>query len=314
MQNTYTTYNGKSIVFDVIVDETLHDLAIADVNPNKKALLGLSNDFEGGKWRKAKFDNFIWDNIKETALSKSERDALIDREFSSLTKSASNVKFTENDEDDEGGEIGEILLYGIMKNYYSALPVVPKIFYKQNKQDYVKGADSVHIVLEEEGIFSLWLGEAKFYNTLDDNRFNKIVNSVNTMLDGSKLRKELNIVTSLGDLELLIHNSKTLQEIKDILSDGVSLDNIKKRLHIPILLLHECEITLGHNGNMETYKAKIKQQHLGITQQFMKKQESKLSKIYGYGDIYFHLILFPVPNKTEIVNSFRQTIVSFKED
>ena len=39
--------------------------------------------------------------------------------------------------------------------------------FKQNNQDNAKGADSVHIVIENENNFSLWLGEAKFYTNIE---------------------------------------------------------------------------------------------------------------------------------------------------
>ena len=52
-----------------------------------------------------------------------------------------------------------------MKHHYGALSAVPKIFYKQNVQDNAKGADSVHIVLNNND-FSIWFGEAKFYPNL----------------------------------------------------------------------------------------------------------------------------------------------------
>ncbi len=314
MQKTFTTYNGKRISFEVIIDETLHTLQLPGINPNKKALFSLANDFESGMWRKDKFFSFIWDNIKETALSEDERKALIGKEHSSLAKSASNVVFRDNDEDDKGGEVGEILLYGILKHYYSALPVVPKIFYKQNTQDYAKGADSVHIVLEQDNSFSIWLGEAKFYNTLDNARFDKILKSVETMLDNAKLKKEFNIVTSIKDLEDLIPNKNIFEDIKSALADGVSLDVIKAKLHIPILLLHECKVTASHSGSMQAYKDNIQQKHLALAKKFIEKQESKLNGIFGYNDICFHLILFPVPNKNEIVKIFRKQLNAFREN
>src|SRR3546814_281054 len=62
--------------------------------------------------------NFIWNNIKETALNKEERTALIDEENSMLERSAKNLRLLSDDEDNDGGEIGEILLYGLMKKYY----------------------------------------------------------------------------------------------------------------------------------------------------------------------------------------------------
>jgi len=314
MQKTFTTYNGKRIDFDVIIDETLLTLQLPGINPNKKALFSLANDFESGMWRKDKFCNFIWDNIKETALSEDERKALIGKELSSLAKSARNVVFRDNDEDDKGGEVGEILLYGILRHYYSALPVVPKIFYKQNTQDYAKGADSVHIVLEQDNSFSIWLGEAKFYSALDNARFDKILKSVETMLDDVKLKKEFNIVTSIKDLEDLIPNKDIFEEIKIALADGISLDVIKTKLHVPILLLHECSVTANYSGSMQAYRENIRRHHLAIAEQFIKKQELKLSGIFGYNDICFHLILFPVPNKKDIVEIFRKKIITFREN
>src|SRR3546814_281053 len=58
----------------------------------------------------SKFNNFIWNNIKETALNKEERTALIDEENSMLERSAKNLRLLSDDEDNDGGEIGEILL------------------------------------------------------------------------------------------------------------------------------------------------------------------------------------------------------------
>jgi len=302
MTSTYTTHTGTIVTFDVVVDDILQNLSTETIDPNNKTLLSLVNDFESGNWRRQKFEHFIWNNIKDTALSKIEREALIGEEQTILTKSAKNLRLLEGDK--KGGEIGEILLYGIMKKYYSALPVVPKIFYKQNRNDYAKGADSIHITLNSDGSFSLWLGEAKFYNSIDDTRLNSIIESVHNMFIDDKLRKELNIVTSLKDLDLFIENEVQLSDIKHKLSDGISLDEIKQHLHVPILILHECNITKTNTANFEDYKRKIKEEHIQKAKTFMRKQDAKFSDIYHYKEIKFHLILFPVPNKSILVERF----------
>ena len=58
-----------------------------------------------------------------------------------LIEAAKNLRLTDIDGDDpgKGSEIAEIALYGIMHHHFGALPVVPKIFYKQNVQDNAKG-------------------------------------------------------------------------------------------------------------------------------------------------------------------------------
>ncbi len=302
MQKTFTNYDKSKINFDVVIDETLHNLHIADVNPNKKAVFSLINDFESGDWRLIKFNNFIWDNIKETALSAEERSAYIGRESTILSMAAEKVRF-EKEDGNKGGEIAEILLYGIMKHYYSALPVVPKIFYKQNHNDYAKGADSVHILIENDGSFSLWLGESKFY-TVAEESFDKIIESLTSMLSKIQLEKENSIITSIKDLDICINDSELSTKIKQTISNGVSLDKTKKILHIPILLLHQCDITKNNTKHYDDYKKDIYNQHLGFAKKLLKKIDDSLSGIYGFNDIHFHFILFPVKNKAIILKQF----------
>ncbi len=164
--------------FEILVNDFYINLASEPKleRAENKCILSLINDFEDGKWRYKKFESFIWDNIALTALSASERSKLIDMSHSSLTASAANLRLTDSPNDvGKGSELAEIVLYGIMHHLYKALAVVPKIFYKQNVQDNAKGADSVHVVLEGKDDFSLWFGEAKFYNSIEDARLPEII-------------------------------------------------------------------------------------------------------------------------------------------
>ncbi len=169
----------KNLHFEVLIDETLSSVtSISDLKAvvNKK-LLTFVNHYEDGKWMYQNFQNYVWDNIALTALSVKERNALHDNAHSTLVQAAKNLRLTDNDSIGKGSEIAEIFLYGVMQEHFKALPVVPKIFYKQNTQDNVKGADSVHIVLNEND-FTLWFGEAKFFNSIESSRLDKIVGSV----------------------------------------------------------------------------------------------------------------------------------------
>ena len=274
---------------------------------HNKKVLSLINDFENGKWRSDKFQQFIWNNIKETALSYSERKALISEgEDSILTEAAKKLRLSESDDDvGRGSEIAEILLYGIMKNHYKALPIVPKIFYKQNTQDYAKGADSVHIVVEDENKFSLWLGESKFYNNIENARLGKIIESVKNSLSLEKLKKENSIITSISDIKEFDELSGSMkEEIIDFLSQTKSIDKIKPILNIPILLLYECKITKSETHFTPKYQLELKEYHSERATAFFKKQINDCSDIDMYSEIKFHIILFPVPEKEPIVNKF----------
>ncbi|HWL10217.1 MAG TPA: DUF1837 domain-containing protein [Planctomicrobium sp.] len=302
--------------FQVLIDTCLVDLGIADgIDPsNNKSLVSLVNDFEETAWRHDNFNNFIWDNIADTALTHREREALKRQPHSTLVSAAKNLRLTDAKDDiGQGSELAEIVLYGIMKHKYKALPVVPKIFYKQNTQDYAKGADSVHIVLESSGDFSLWFGESKFYNSIEDVRLADIIKSVKNSLAKDKLKKENSIILNVSELDHLDIDGNTRELIKDSLKPTNSIDSLKSKINVPILLLHECNITSSATECSEKYISEIKNFHKSRAQSYFKSHLNTLKSIHKYGDIKFHLILFPVPKKKPIVDRFVKFVGQFRE-
>lgn len=279
-------------------------------------LLSVINGFEDGKWRKSEFRKFIFDNIAQTGLSAEERDNLYSKlPYTSLTESIKNLRLVDKD-NGKGSEIAEIVLYGIMRYHYHALPVVPKIFYKQNPNDNAKGADSVHIVLDDQGDFSLWLGEAKFYNDIADERLYDPIKSVFDTISTDRIKKENSIITNIRDLEYVIIDPNVRKKVQTILRRDTSIDEIRKRLHVPVLLLHECSKTNKATELTEAYLNDIKEYHLNRAQKYFESQNNKQKKenIHGYEHIQFHLILFPVPQKKDIVNWFVERAKQIKED
>jgi hypothetical protein len=293
--------------FEILINDTFTNLKTdATITPDhNKSVISLINGFEDTEWRYNHFQNYIWDNIAETSLSHKERESLVNNHHSLLTYAAQNLRLSDKTGDiSKGSEIAEIVLYGIMKHYYKALPVVPKIFYKQNAQDNAKGADSVHIIIEGDNDFSIWFGEAKFYNSIEDARLNEIITSVENSLLTEKLKKENSIITNVSDINLLIGDEILRNKIKAALSPRESIDVIKPKLHIPILLLHECDITQMQTSISDEYRAELIDYHKNRAESFFKKQISKIGTIPYYSEIQFHLILFPIPLKKTIVDKF----------
>ncbi|MDI3452973.1 DUF1837 domain-containing protein [Acinetobacter sp. V89_4] len=302
--------------FDILISDDFKNICKNDkitVIENKKVISFL-NDFEGGKWRTSKFSSFIWDNIADTALNYQERQALFDKSHQKLVAAAKSLRFAnESDEIGRGSEIAEIMLYAIMKNYYKALPVVPKIYYKQNSQDNAKGADSVHLVVDGDD-YSLWFGEAKFFNSLNDNNFYQITNSLYNALQTDKLKKENSIILGLSDLQYLGLNENIVEKIRKDLSPRSSIDNIKPLINVPIMVLHECEITNNTTIYNEEYCNKIKEMYSDKINSYFYKQYNKLKDLHLYDNIKFHLILFPVPNKEQIIKKFVKAVEFYKDE
>lgn len=302
--------------FEILIDCSFSEINLdQSLSPvDKKFTTSFLNDFEDGQWRYSKFQSFIWDNIAETSLSYKERESLVNHSL--LVAAAKNLRLTDSDKEDigRGSELAEIVLYGLMKHHYQALPVVPKIFYKQNAQDNAKGADSVHIVVEPNGDFSIWFGEAKFYNNIEDARLSSIVTSVENSLKTDKLKKENSIITNIQDLDELLIDEGLKETIKKTLSNKSSIDDLKPRLHIPILIMHECEITAKSTQADERYKSEVLSFHYDRATSYFKKQIKKLKdSVHLYSDITFHVILFPVPNKDKIVDMFVKNVEHYKD-
>lgn len=303
--------------FEVLVDNEF--ISICQDNSlsyiENKNLISLLNDFQEGKWRHSKFHKFIWDNIAETSLSYAERQSLVNDSHSKLVEAAQSLRLTDSPKDiGKGSELAEIVLYGIMKNHFNALPVVPKIFYKQNSQDNAKGADSVHIVINSDKQFTIWFGEAKFFNSIDDTRLGDIVTSVGNSLALDKLKRENAIIANVSDLDLLINDTQLSQDIKNAISNRASIDSIKPKLHIPILILHECEITAKQTQISDDYRKKLVEFHTERATAYYKKHLAALSSIHLYKSITFHLILFPVPSKQKIINRFLENVKHYKDE
>lgn len=304
--------------FEILInDHYLNLVQGTELTPvDNKTVLSLANDFEDEKWRRRKFNSFVWDNIALTALTVQEREKLAGKSDSTLREAAMNLRLTDKEDDKgKGSELAEIVLYGIMHHHYKALPVVPKIFYKQNVQDNAKGADSVHIVIEGDDAFSLWFGEAKFYNSIEDARLASIVKSVGNSLLTEKLKKENSIITNMAEVDRLVENKALAAKIKLALSPDNSMDNIKPILHIPILLLHQCSITAGTKEMNDEYRAKLREQHLDRATAYFKRQiETLADKVSKYSSIKFHIILLPVPDRQELVDQFTKAVSFYKDN
>ena len=295
--------------FDVVVNDILSVMVTADATSSsneRTRLLALANDFEDNVWRFRKFHDCIWNNIAETSLSAKERASLTDQSMTVLRRSAMNLRLTDKDNDaGQGSEIAEILMYAVMKHHYKALPVIPKIFYKQNKNDPAKGADSVHIVLAQmDDDFTLWLGESKFYSDIGNSRLDKVIASVSDLLATEKIKKENSIIVGLTDLDELVEDGSVRSKIRNALGSDRSIDTLKPRLHVPILLLYECSITAKSMSMSEAYLKEICEHVKERAVEYFRRQSLKLSSIPGYENINFHLIVFPVPNKKRIVGDF----------
>lgn len=296
---------SEDFPFDVIIaNEHLCSLAAEHVQTmEEERLLGFANDYEDSVWREKLFIKKIMDYLPLCALTAEERAKCQQNRFTSTTRAVNNLRSCENNTRDSSGEMGEILLYGIMQYYFHAAESVPKIFYKQNRNNLVTGADSIHIVVEGND-FSFWLGEAKFYEDIKQ-AMSRAVSSVKDMLDKEKLSKEKSYISGLHELRSCPSLSKYLPEIENMLSGYSSVDNFRKKLHVPILLVCEDEEVKKAQELNEELRQKLRSNYIQSALEFFEKLKLSLAEAMQLcKGVKFHLILFPVHDIKKLNTEF----------
>ena len=117
------------------------------------------------------------------------------------------------------GEVGEIALHAICRDFFGTVPIAPRVFYLTSSNDVVKSFDMVHVRYVNQ-VPELWLGEAKFYaNGVEGAR--AAVTSLTEHLDQGFLRNEKLI---LGPQ--ISKNIPEYAQIRELLSSQTSLDRL----------------------------------------------------------------------------------------
>lgn len=308
----------KDCYFDIILDMQLEENDF-----EYSSVLGISNKFINGIWSVDRFCEYLENKIILSALSHKEYESYI-VELATLLRKAferlrkvhkktleDNKELTEEEITD--GEIGEVFLYGIMHDYYQAINLVPKIFYKQSTNDTVKGADSVHITLSNDEI-GVWFGEAKFYTDIDG-AINKAIESVIKFLNES-YDKEISISYDCLEKEQIKNriNDAYKYSLLEYILKSENIDELKKYLHIPILILYEYGIIKSLKSIKELKDENIIDIFKNTSYKLLKKQAEELKKnnIFKYESIKFHVILLPYTDKKEIMYKFNNINYQYK--
>lgn len=299
--NTYVK-NKDNNNFTIILNETL-------CRQYHHFLLSISNQFESKKWKMKNFRNFIITNLKECALTEQEKQSLANNEGEILDRAISKLRIN-----DSSGEIGEIFLHGIMREYYNALPIIPKIFYKQNRDMEAFGFDSVHLTIENQECH-LWLGESKLYNSLDE-AIKNAIKSLKDNLSDKTITNEARIIANSYELDNLAnhHNiqTNTLTNFKQIINGNINIDRLKGILHVPISIIYDCDYTRSIEEITDDYKTEIEIFHKKKGNKISQKIKELSNEISYINRIKFHIIFFPIPDKKEIISKINQIFGSYR--
>lgn len=117
--------------------------------------------FELEQWRCQGFADHLIEWLPDYALREDELATDHANAFVQLRRAAVRV-YTSN-KYEQRGEVGEIALHAICRDFFDTIPISPRVFHKSASNDVVKSFDMVHAKFLDSGKIELWLGESKLY-------------------------------------------------------------------------------------------------------------------------------------------------------
>jgi len=252
--------------------------------------------YEVGEWRQSRLCSHILEWLPEFALKYSEWVNLTSADaVAKIAKSALAVYQSEKFK--RRGEFGEILLHILLRQYVGTIPAISKIYFKDSRNDTVKGFDAVH-VREDGDELELWLGEAKFYNDYTA-AARDAIEEIKEHTMREYLRAEFVAICNKIDDEW-----PRGKDLRLMISENVPLDKIFSILCIPVLLTYDSEAINANQAANSKFIEHFKEEVIANWEDF----RGKLPEI----PIRVHLFLLPLKSKADFVQEMHDHLVSLQ--
>lgn len=205
------------------------------------------------------------------------------------------------------GEVGELLLHIILRNFFHTVPLLQKIYIKHNKNDPVKGIDIVHAI-EKNNELNVIFGEAKLYKNPSD-AITDLLKDVKSHYNNDFMADEF---ITIGDNPVetnllsqdLSNKYKTLYYKLDQISHAfLEHPNIPHKIND---FFNSVSIVL-----FCAFKSNVFEKYNDMTSEFISEMENELDKLFEQydkkkstsdGDIIF--VLFPLLDHDILINKF----------
>ena len=190
------------------------------------------------------------------------------------------------------GELGEILLYCLLEAHLNAPKILTKLELKTAPNDYVKGADGVHLLKLTESEYQLVLGESKMHSDLKDGIY-EAFGSIKKLLtsNAGKLSFEVDLVNSQLIKEVFDENQYEI--IKKILVPSARDDENYLDYSFGIFLGYDVSIDEEDLklSNAE-FRNKIREQIKTEIQAVVKSLDTQLKKS-DFNGFNFYVYVIP---------------------
>ncbi|WP_167517675.1 DUF1837 domain-containing protein [Achromobacter dolens] len=212
--------------------------------------------FELQQWRCDALAAHIMEWIADYALVEDELDVSHTNMYVRLQQAAIRIYTSDNYK--KRGEVGEITLHAICRDFFGTIPFAPRVHYLTASNDVVKSFDMVHVRYLGEDTFDLWLGEAKFYQDASEAMASAIT-SVTAHIDAGFLKSEKLI---LGPQ--ISKNIPHYEKIRALFSQNISIDKLFQTAVFPIFIASESEAVATATCHNEEYITAARRELLNL--------------------------------------------------
>jgi len=244
--------------------------------------------FECEVWRCLPFADHLMEWLADYALREEELRVSHVNMYVRLKEAAARIY--SSDKYKKRGEVGEIILHAICRDFFGTIPFAPRVFYLTSSNDVVKSFDMVHVRYLDDDKFELWLGEAKFYEN-GDAAIKAAISSVETHIQQGFLNHEKLI---LGPQ--ISPNIPRYHEIRELLSIQTSLDSLFDAAVFPICIACDSVAASSHTSLSDMYSGAVLEELSALQQRV---PESGLAQ-----KIRIILIYVPLASKDALAAAF----------
>lgn len=266
--------------------------------------LALCAGFERGEWRNDQLADHVMEWLPEFALNHSELIEIGHKNAVRMTKKAAKIVY-QTEKYGSRGEFGEILLHIAIRQVYQTIPAVSKIYYKTAVNETVKGFDAVHVVKKGDDL-ELWIGETKFYKDVSKAIYD-VSKEIVDHLGTDYLKSEFILIKN--KIDPLWPDS---MKLKKLLSENTSLDEVFKRVCIPILLTYESPVINVSSKVDQQYLDNIRNEISASYQSMRNKLNEGYQASFGVAlPIIVHVILIPLKKKKTLIDALDTRLKAF---
>jgi hypothetical protein len=275
-------------VKESFLDLFYHDIEDFELDNNNK-LNVFTLKIKNNSFAYNELTELLSNHIYHFALSRTEVEKLEKaKEYGTLVKKAKEKlrRYTSNE-----GELGEILLYCLLESHLNAPKILTKLEIKTAANDYVKGADGVHLLQLSNNDYQLIFGESKLNSDLQKGIY-EAFGSLSKLISENKIDFEIGLVNS--QLIKETSNEELYKFLKKIIIPSARESKINTDYSFGVFLGFDIEIikeeTKKTNSEFRTYirqkiAKKVKELTKSINFQINKSEFS------GY-DFYIYIIPF----------------------